>query len=83
MKTESKKKLSILALNGVLICAIATLIVIGATLAIVQHDFSGLILGIGSVVLLILGVGLFGLQCMTQSGYRFLDNSMIFESPFK
>jgi hypothetical protein len=82
MNTESKQKLSALALSGALTYAVAALIVIGTTVAFIQHDSPVILSGIIVVVGLAAVVGFLGLRFLDRSGYRFLDSCMVIDRPF-
>ncbi len=83
MKTESKQKLSTLALNGALTYGLGALIVIGFTVASIQHDSPGILSGVIAIVGLSLVVGFFGLKFIAESGYRFSDSHITIARPFE
>lgn len=82
MNTESKQKLSALALNGALTYGLGALIVIGFTVASIQHDSPGILSGVLGVVGLSLVVGFFGLKFIAESGYRFSESYIVIARPF-
>jgi hypothetical protein len=81
MKTESKQKLATLAFSGFMAYAVAALIPIGGAVAFLHQDSPGTMVGIAVIVFLALGVGLFGLRFIGQSGYRFSKGGMVVARP--
>jgi hypothetical protein len=82
MNTESKQKLSALALYGALTYAVGALIVIGTTVASIQNDSPLILSGVIAVVGLALVVGFLGLRFIAESGYRISESCMVIARPF-
>lgn len=82
MKMESKQKLSSFAVSGVLAFGIALLIVFGTLVAITQRDSPGPLILVITLVTLALGVAVFGLKYVEQSGCRFLGDELLVGHPF-
>jgi len=81
MNTDSKQKLSAVALNSALTYAVAALIVIGTSVASIEHDSPVILTGTVVIVAIALVVGFLGLRFIAQSGIRFSESCMIIARP--